>query len=479
MIAPISGGSGVRIKLLEGFRAGLPVITTTAGAAGLPLETDRELASSPTIRGPSPRGTLAIVRDPERGDPPARGGLHVSRSATTPIAVAQKAMRRVLGRSRASADPAVGAFPTPAPSDRDFPSRLCRVAGFLSLCHLGVGSSSTRETPNVQPRNRPWSAGRCGHRAPSSPLQPSMLPAAEVAAGGANTGPISPAWQRIWLRAQAREWNTLALMGSSKRSPHGTMHVASGLARVSAELGHSLVILDGRSVDLRHMAAMQSRMRSLSSRDARHLRPPPSVGERHQRSPRPVGGRGHPVRLPRRDQDRQQLAMHRADRARPLPRHRAPAADGKAELQVSEARRHGVTHDRIALVGRRRHLPAGHRRHRAARRAQVRGWPRLHAQRRPRGDGGARRALRRGLRARRPSACRTACPLVARLEPPRRAKLPERVSGSDLVGPLMERAAARDLSVYFLGGAPGVAELAKHKLLERCPRSASSASTPR
>ncbi len=48
-------------------------------------------------------------------------------------------------------------------------------------------------------------------------------------------------------------------------------------------------------------------------------------------------------------------------------------------------------------------------------------------------------------------------------------RLPERVSGSDLVGPLMERAAARDLSVYFLGGAPGVAELAKQKLLELLP----------
>jgi N-acetylglucosaminyldiphosphoundecaprenol N-acetyl-beta-D-mannosaminyltransferase len=48
-------------------------------------------------------------------------------------------------------------------------------------------------------------------------------------------------------------------------------------------------------------------------------------------------------------------------------------------------------------------------------------------------------------------------------------RLPERVSGSDLVVPLMERAAARDLSVYFLGGAPGVAEKARQKLLEQLP----------
>ena len=48
-------------------------------------------------------------------------------------------------------------------------------------------------------------------------------------------------------------------------------------------------------------------------------------------------------------------------------------------------------------------------------------------------------------------------------------RLPEKVSGSDLVGPLMERAAARGLSVYFLGGGPGIAELARQKLLEKLP----------
>lgn len=42
-LAPILGGSGVRIKLLEGFRAGLPLVTTTAGALGLPVESGREL----------------------------------------------------------------------------------------------------------------------------------------------------------------------------------------------------------------------------------------------------------------------------------------------------------------------------------------------------------------------------------------------------------------------------------------------------
>ena len=66
LIAPILGGSGVRIKLLEAFRHGVPVVTTPDGAAGLPIESGREafiesepsafaarlveLASSPLLR---------------------------------------------------------------------------------------------------------------------------------------------------------------------------------------------------------------------------------------------------------------------------------------------------------------------------------------------------------------------------------------------------------------------------------------------
>src|SRR5204863_322514 len=43
MIAPIVGGSGVRIKLLEGFRAGMPIVTTPDGAFGLPLADGSEI----------------------------------------------------------------------------------------------------------------------------------------------------------------------------------------------------------------------------------------------------------------------------------------------------------------------------------------------------------------------------------------------------------------------------------------------------
>jgi N-acetylglucosaminyldiphosphoundecaprenol N-acetyl-beta-D-mannosaminyltransferase len=47
--------------------------------------------------------------------------------------------------------------------------------------------------------------------------------------------------------------------------------------------------------------------------------------------------------------------------------------------------------------------------------------------------------------------------------------LPEKVSGSDVVPLLLERAADLAWRVYFLGGAPGVAALARDKLHEQLP----------
>lgn len=48
-------------------------------------------------------------------------------------------------------------------------------------------------------------------------------------------------------------------------------------------------------------------------------------------------------------------------------------------------------------------------------------------------------------------------------------RLPEKISGSDLVMPLMERAAARGWKVALFGGAAGVGEAAAEVLGRRCP----------
>lgn len=47
--------------------------------------------------------------------------------------------------------------------------------------------------------------------------------------------------------------------------------------------------------------------------------------------------------------------------------------------------------------------------------------------------------------------------------------LPQKISGSDLVLPLLARAAERGFRVYFLGGDPGVAELARDVLARDLP----------
>jgi N-acetylglucosaminyldiphosphoundecaprenol N-acetyl-beta-D-mannosaminyltransferase len=48
--------------------------------------------------------------------------------------------------------------------------------------------------------------------------------------------------------------------------------------------------------------------------------------------------------------------------------------------------------------------------------------------------------------------------------------LPAKVSGSDLIEPLMDRAASRGYRVFLLGGAAGVAETARHALRTRLPK---------
>ena len=60
-------------------------------------------------------------------------------------------------------------------------------------------------------------------------------------------------------------------------------------------------------------------------------------------------------------------------------------------------------------------------------------------------------------------------PLVA-LSRLRKVHLPEKVSGSDFVLPLMERAAAHGWRVYLLGGMDGVAEVAAERLVLRYPK---------
>jgi glycosyltransferase involved in cell wall biosynthesis len=67
LVAPVLGGSGVRMKLLEAMRAGMPTVTTTDGAAGLDVQNGREMliADDPSVFAESVARVLsdASLRD--------------------------------------------------------------------------------------------------------------------------------------------------------------------------------------------------------------------------------------------------------------------------------------------------------------------------------------------------------------------------------------------------------------------------------
>ena len=95
VLAPVLGGSGVRIKVLEGLRAGLPVVTTLDGASGLALTDGKEalVASDPDAfaerveRLVQDQGLRARLRD--------EGYAYLEKHHSP--AVAQSALRTALG----------------------------------------------------------------------------------------------------------------------------------------------------------------------------------------------------------------------------------------------------------------------------------------------------------------------------------------------------------------------------------------------
>ncbi|MFO0573844.1 MAG: glycosyltransferase family 4 protein [Polyangia bacterium] len=93
-IAPVLGGSGVRIKLLESLRAGLPTVTTSAGAAGLPLTPGREVLIEDDPRRFA-QAAARLLTDPPLREALRQGGYkfleeHHSRARAT------EALRRAL-----------------------------------------------------------------------------------------------------------------------------------------------------------------------------------------------------------------------------------------------------------------------------------------------------------------------------------------------------------------------------------------------
>ncbi|HYM10653.1 MAG TPA: glycosyltransferase [Bryobacterales bacterium] len=64
-VCPVLSGSGVRVKLLEAFAAGIPAVSTPIGAEGLATSDDNILELAATPEGFAEK-TLALLADPER-----------------------------------------------------------------------------------------------------------------------------------------------------------------------------------------------------------------------------------------------------------------------------------------------------------------------------------------------------------------------------------------------------------------------------
>jgi glycosyltransferase involved in cell wall biosynthesis len=95
MLAPVFGGSGVRVKMLEGFRAGMPVVTTPDGAFGLPLVDGKEAMVAGDPEGFADRVERLLNDEALRQR--VREGGYAYLEEHHSLRMAQDVMRRVLG----------------------------------------------------------------------------------------------------------------------------------------------------------------------------------------------------------------------------------------------------------------------------------------------------------------------------------------------------------------------------------------------
>ncbi len=127
------------------------------------------------------------------------------------------------------------------------------------------GSARKAGDVNKRPINETMQMG--GTAAPAqSPSSPGLDPMPSMVSGS-NT--MDPVWQRLWLRCQQHDWQSMAFIGSSKRDPDGVLEIAHGMARLASELGQELTVFDARSLGLKDMGRMLAQIQSITSRGKR------------------------------------------------------------------------------------------------------------------------------------------------------------------------------------------------------------------
>lgn len=118
---------------------------------------------------------------------------------------------------------------------------------------------------NKRPLNETMHMGQ-GAAPAQHPSMPGMEPMPSMTSGS-NT--MDPVWQRLWLRCQQHDWQSMAFIGSSKRDPDGVLEIAHGMARLASELGQELTVFDARNLGLKDMGRMLAQIQSITSRGKR------------------------------------------------------------------------------------------------------------------------------------------------------------------------------------------------------------------
>ena len=125
----------------------------------------------------------------------------------------------------------------------------------------GVNKRPVNETMQMPPVAQ---AGQVG-----TPSSPNLEPPGSVPSMGSGSNTMDPVWQRLWLRCQQHDWQSMAFIGSSKRDPDGVLEIAHGMARLASELGQELTVFDARNLGLKDMGRMLAQIQSITSRGKR------------------------------------------------------------------------------------------------------------------------------------------------------------------------------------------------------------------
>lgn len=113
LVVPLRFGGGTRLKILESFARGCPVVTTTVGCEGLAVEHERELLiadGAPALAESIDR----LLADPALGQRLARSGRALVEASYDWSAIADGLERSLMSVIESSTTPAAGGSPAPS-----------------------------------------------------------------------------------------------------------------------------------------------------------------------------------------------------------------------------------------------------------------------------------------------------------------------------------------------------------------------------